>query len=140
MIQVFTYTGRKLLPLYPAGDVPPRDAIKLVAGTYKAGQVVELTATPGTYQATTLDANALLMLEYDVVVDGTGRHFHGAQASDETGMGDAHTSAYAPGGGLSFDTRDLAKDNAGTAITAAIVTALGAKVISGTAAAGVIQF
>jgi hypothetical protein len=99
-----------------------------------------MSGTPGTYQALTADANAVLILEYDVVVDASARHFMGAQASDETGVGDTYTSAYAPGGALSFKTADLSKVNDGTDITAAIVTALKGVLISGTAADGVIQF
>lgn len=141
MLNTVIYSGTKLLPIFPSGTAPtPTSVIKLVAGTYKAGQCVEESATPGTYQALTADANAKLMLEYDVVVDADGRHFMGAQAADETGVGDTYTSAYAPGGALAFKTADLSKDNAGTDITAAIVTALKGVLISGTAADGVIQF
>jgi hypothetical protein len=141
MLNTVTYTGKKLLPLYPSGTAPtPTMPMILAQGTYKAGQAVEMSATPGIYQALTADANAVALLEYDVVVDANGRHFMGAQASDETGVGDTYTSAYLPGGALSFKTADLAKDNAGTAITAAIVTALKGVLVSGTAADGIIQF
>lgn len=141
MLQTYTYSGLKLLPLYPSGTAPtPTQPIKLATGTYIAGQLVEESATPGTYQALTADANAQLILEYDVVVDAGGRHYHGSQASDETGVGDSYTSAYAPGGALAFKTADLSKAAAGTDITTANITALGGKLISGTAADGIVQF
>ncbi len=141
MLNTVIYTGQKLLPLYPSGTAPtPTQPIKLVEGTYIMGQLVEESATPGTYQALTADANAQLILEYNVVVDADGRHFMGAQASDETGVGDTYTSAYAPGGALAFKTADLSKAAAGTDITTANITALGGKLISGTAADGIIQF
>lgn len=142
MLNTVTYTGKKLLPLYPAGTAPtPTSVIKLAASaTYKAGQLVEESSTPGTYQALTADANAKLILEYDIVTDADGLHFMGSQASNESGVGDLYTSAYAPGGALAFKTADLAKDNAALAITAANVTALKGVLISGTVADGVLQF
>jgi hypothetical protein len=142
MAQVVTYTGKKLMPLYPAGDNPARDAIKLATGTYVYGQLVKESATPGTYEAVDdgTDTDGTHFLVYDVVVDASGIHWLGQQAANEIGAGDLHTSAYAAGGGLSYDTRDLCINAARGAITTAQIAALGAKLISGTAAAGIIQF
>lgn len=117
-----------------------RNTQKLAPGTYRAGQVVQETATRGTYQALTDDANAQMILEYDIFVDASNQHFMGGQGWDETGVGEFYTSAYAPGGALCFQTSDLSKDNAGTAITAAIVTALKGVIIAGTVANGEMQF
>lgn len=140
MLNTVIYTGKKLLPLYPVAH-QLHMPIKLAASaTYKAGQAVEESSTPGTYQALTADANAKLILEYDIVTDAAGLHFQGAAAYAESGIGDQHTSAYAPGGDMNFATADLMKDNAGTAITAAIVTALKGVLISGTVADGILQF
>lgn len=139
MLNTVIYSGKKLLPLHPR-DQKPVSAIKLVAGTYVYGQLVEESATPGTYQALTAAANARAMLEYDVVVDAGGLHYPGAQASNEVGVGDLHTSAIMAGGGADYDTRDLCIDNARLAITQAHIDALGAKLVSGTVAAGIIQF
>jgi hypothetical protein len=142
MIQTITYTGAKLVPLYPAGDNPPKMPIKLAQGTYVYGQLVKETGTPGTYAAVAdaADVAGTHFLIYDVVVDAQGIHWIGQQASNEVGAGELHTSAYAVGGGITFDTRDLCIDNARTALAAAQITGMGAKLISGTAAAGIIQF
>lgn len=139
MLQTITYTGKRCLPLYPTGDNPPQGAVKLATGTYKAGQLVEESSTPGTYQALTAAANAQAIVQYDVVVDADGMHWLGAQASNEVGAGEISTPVWYPGGSLSFDTRDLSVDNAGGVITTAHLTALKAKLISGIAAAGIIQ-
>ena len=141
MLNTLNISGKKLLPLYPSGTAPtPTMPIKLVEGTYIAGQWVEESGTPGVYQALTADANAKLVLEYPIVVNADGRHFMGTSAYSEDGVGDSYTSAYAPGGALCFQTKDLSKDNAGTAITAAIVTATKGLLISGSAADGILQF
>lgn len=140
MLLTNTYTGKRLVPLYPVPGVSPKQPIKLVAGTYVMGQLVEESATPGTYQALTAAANSRLVLEYDVVVNAGGEHFLGIQAASETGVGDLHTSAYAPVGGLQFDTRDLCIDNARTALTQPHIDALNAKLFAGTPAAGIIGF
>jgi hypothetical protein len=141
MPQQVQYTNKHLLPLYPSATAPtPKEPIKLAPGTYRAGQVVEETGTRGTYQALTDDANAQMILEYDIFVNASSQHFMGGQGWDETGTGDFYTSAYAPGGALCFLTTDLSKDNAGTPITAAIVTALKGVIITGTVANGEMQF
>ena len=144
MLNTVTYKGTKLLPLYPSGTAPtPRMTGKLAQGTYIAGQVVEESNTPGTYKVLTATDNttkAALICEYDVVVDADGRHFMGSQAADETGVGDTYTSFYAPGGALSFATKDLSVDNAGGDLTAAVVAKLGGILVSGTAADGILQF
>jgi hypothetical protein len=141
MLQEIQMTNRHLLPLYPSATSPtPKDAIKLAPGQYRAGQIVEESSTRGTYQALTDDANAQMILEYDIFVDSSNQHFMGGQGWDETGVGQFYTSAYAPGGALCFLTADLSKDNAGTPITAAIVTALKGVIITGTVANGEMQF
>ncbi len=144
MLNTVIYKGTKLLPIYPSGTAPtPTMPIKLSAGTYIAGQVVEETGTPGTYKvltATDETTLAQLILERDVVVDADGRYFHGSQASDETGVGDSYTSAYAPGGALAFKTADLSVNNAGGDLTADVVAKLGGLLIGGTAADGILQF
>lgn len=141
MLGQISMTNRHLLPLYPSATAPtPKEPIKLAPGQYRAGQVVEETGTRGTYQALTDDAKAQMILEYDIFVDSNNQHFMGGQAWDETGVGDFYTSAYAPGGALCFLTSELSKDNAGTPITAAIVTALKGVIITGTVANGEMQF
>jgi hypothetical protein len=143
MLQTNTYTNKRLLPLYPGGDVPPHQPIKLATGTYVYGQLVRESGTLGTYQALTdaSDAGPTHMLETDVVVTSDGQHWNGAQqASNDVGAGDIYTLAYAVGGGLAFDTRDLCIDNARTAITNVQIAGMGAKLLNGTAAAGTIQF
>lgn len=114
--------------------------IKLVTGTYKGGQVVEESAVRGTYQALTDDAKAQLILEYDIVVDADNQHFMGGQAWSDSGVGELYTSAYAPGGALCFQTKDLMKAADGTPITNSIVTALKGLLLTGTAADGELQF
>lgn len=145
MLNTVTYKCNKLLPLYPAGTRPtPTTPIKLAASaTYKAGQVVEESSTPGTYQvltATDGTTKAQGILEYDIVTDSAGRHFMGSQAADETGQGDTYTSMFTPGGALSFATKELAVDNAGTALTANVLAKLGGLLVSGTLADGVVQW
>jgi hypothetical protein len=141
MAQVVIYTGKKLMPLYPVKH-PPYMPVKLAEGTYVYGQLVKETGTAGTYAAVAdgADTDGKIFLAYDVVVDAQGFHWLGAQAANEVGAGDLHTHGYAAGGAVCFDTRDLCRDNARTAITTAQIAALGAQLISGTAAAGIIQF
>jgi hypothetical protein len=103
MLQTVTYTGKKLLPLYPRSQ-PGEAVIKLSEGTYKAGQILEETAVPGLFKALRTAAAAKLIQSFDVVVDASGRHFMGSQASDESGVGDSYTSAYPDG---VFDTKEL---------------------------------
>lgn len=141
MIQTITYTGKKLMPLYPCERAPYMPVI-LAQGTYVYGQLVKETGTPGTYAALAdnTDTAGTIFLSYDVVVDAQGIHWIGGQASNEIGAGDQHTHGIAVGGGACYDTRDLCIDNARTALAAAQVAALGGKLISGTAAAGIYQF
>lgn len=141
MIQTITYTGKKLLPLYPASPNAPRHTFKLATGTYVYGQVVKESGTPGTYAALAngADTGGVMVVGEDCVVDADGIHWPGQQASAENGSGELHTSGYSPGGNLSFDTRDLCIDNARTVITGVQITSLNATLVSGTAAAGIIQ-
>jgi hypothetical protein len=119
MLNTVIYKGTKLLPLYPR--VQPGDAvIKLSEGVYSAGQILEETTLPGTYKALRTAANARLILIYDVAVDINGRHFHGLQISDETGVGDSYTEAYPDG---VFKTSELKGILTGAALTTALTGA-----------------
>ena len=139
---IINYSCKKLNSFYPSSTEPtPTIAIRLVQGVYLAGQAVEESIQRGIYQTLSADANAQLLLEYPIVVNAQGQHFMGdSEFSDEDGVGDFYTSAFAPGGALTFSIRDLSKDNAGTPITPAIISALKAVIISGNAADGILQF
>ncbi len=103
MLQTITYTGRKLVPLYAT---PPgaTSVIKLAEGKSSAGQLLEETATAGTFRALRTAVSVRGALQYDIAVDSDGKHFMGQQASNEIGVGDQYTDMYTHG---DFDTRDL---------------------------------
>ena len=117
MLQTITYTGKKLTPIYPTPGGTQQAAIKLVEGIYKSGQILEETATRGTFRSLAVAANAKMILEMDCAVDANGNIFLGSQTANEIGVGEAYTSAYNQG---KFLTTDLL----GIIPVAALTTAL----------------
>lgn len=147
MPQVVNYTSNSIQALH--GPVSAREiSIKLavvggVATQYPAGQIVQETATPGTYGVVVAGGTApCLVLKNDVEVDAAGLHFlGGAGASNvaELGGGTQSVPAFKTG---EFDTRDL-RGVAGAALVvgaqdSAILARLGA-MRQGTPAAGIVR-
>lgn len=125
-----TYSRDRLVPV-----IRPEEATKLhvqlATGTYAKGTLLgEVTATPGIYAAyNNANANgtetARCILEYAVTVDGSGN----ISALTDRGATTKSTPAYRGG---TFLTTDL------VGLDAAAITDLGAHLIQGTVANGVL--
>jgi hypothetical protein len=137
-----TYSGNRLVPVYNAEDAL-RQPVKLPASVvYAKGTVLgELTATPGTFKAYTSGASdgsqiPKSILEYACATDASGNiTLGGAATGGQFGETRLVVPAYFTG---AFKTAELVQTGAG-AIDANAVTVLGAHLVSGTLADGVIQ-
>lgn len=135
------YGLQRLVPVYPLPDVA-RQPVKLPASVvYARGTVLgEVTATPGTFKAYAsgnVDGSqtARCILEYDCATDASGNITFGGTAGVEPyGITRPVAPAYFIG---SFKTAELVQSGAG-AIDAGAVTSMGAHLISGTLADGVL--
>lgn len=125
----------ELVPVYAKPGVPRTHNVTLAAGTYSRGTVLgELTATPGTfkpYAAANTDGSqtAKLILKWGCVVDAQGN----VTLAGEFGQTQRGVEAYY-GGGNVFKTTELVGLDAGA------VTSLGASLVEGTLANGLLRF
>jgi Bacteriophage lambda head decoration protein D len=124
----------KLDPVFPKGLVRTMN-VTLAAGTYVRGQVLgELTATPGKYKAYAsgnTDGSQVPkgLLQYSCVVDASGNvTLAGEFAQTQLGV------PMIMGGGHIWDTTQL------TGLDANAITVMGASLVEGTAAAGLLRF
>jgi hypothetical protein len=133
-IYTFEPSGAQLIPVFTQEHVNTIN-VNLVAGTYVRGTVLgELTATPGKYRAyaaANTDGSQVPkgLLQYSCVVDASGN----VTLAGEFGQ----TQMGVPmifGGGHVWDTTQL------TGLDANAITVLGASLIEGTAAAGLLRF
>ena len=137
----------KLDPIYQVGADARTVNVTLSAGTYTRGLVLgELTATPGKfsgYNAANTDGTAVPkgILQYSCTVDASGN----VTLAGEFGQTQMGVPMYI-GGGAVFDTTQLtiytgaAGSTTPGSITTAVITALSAALIEGTAAAGQMRF